>query len=374
MSSTSTRQHGEHGMFWTPLARRWYIGAVLSLFWVYMTLPSVLAFPEWPGRVAGVALIAGFSIAFLVAPPIAWTVAPRGRALICAGMLALSLTLLPWLGRDVTGLWTYVGVVVGMCLFSWWLTLGIIGALALVALALRCDGSAGTEGTVVVPVIIFSISLMMATFARTIATVDQLRTTRAELEVLTAERERSRVARDIHDILGHSLTVIAVKSELAGHLLAADPARARAEIADVESLARGALADVRATVSGFRATTASGALAAARDALSAAGISADLPASTDAVLPQHHELAGWVIREGVTNVLRHSAASHCRIRLTPCEVDIADDGVGLQEGTANSTGLAGLRERVEAAGGHLSVGMSELGGFRLAATLPRGVR
>lgn len=364
--------HGEHGALWTPLARRWYVGAVISLFWVYSTLPSVLASPEWPGRVAGVALIAGFSVAFLVAPPIAWTVSTRGRALICAGMLALSLTLLPWLGRGVTGLWTYVGVVAGLCLFSWWLTLGIIGALTLVALALRLDASPGTESTVVVPVIIFSISLMMATFARTIATVNQLHVTRAELEVLTAERERSRVARDIHDILGHSLTVITVKSELAGRVLTADPARARAEIADVESLARGALADLRATVSGFRATTASGALAAARGALSAAGISADLPSSTDAVLSQHRELTGWVIREGVTNVIRHSGASHCRIRLTPCTVDVADDGVGPQDGTASSTGLAGLRERVEAAGGRISIGTSDLGGFRLAATLPGG--
>lgn len=109
--------HGERGALWTPLARRWYVGAVISLFWVYSTLPSVLASPEWPGRVAGVALIAGFSVAFLVAPPIAWTVSTRGRALICAGMLALSLTLLPWLGRGVTGLWTYVGVVAGLCLF-----------------------------------------------------------------------------------------------------------------------------------------------------------------------------------------------------------------------------------------------------------------
>ncbi|WP_258060748.1 sensor histidine kinase [Rathayibacter rathayi] len=254
------------------------------------------------------------------------------------------------------------------------MTVALIGTLALVALAVRIDGGGWTETAFVVPVIILSISLMMATFARTIATVHELQATRAELEVLTAERERSQVARDIHDVLGHSLTVITVKSELAGRLLDADPTRARTEIADVESLARGALADVRATVSGFRATTASGALAAARGALSAAGIAADLPSSTDTVLPQHRELVGWVIREGVTNVVRHSGASLCRIRLTACEVEIADDGTGPQPGTAGSTGLAGLRERVEAAGGQLSVGTSGLGGFRLAATLPQGTR
>ncbi|WP_258062892.1 sensor histidine kinase [Rathayibacter sp. AY1C6] len=392
MSSTTASGHGETGWpirpaaagadpgatlrtaLWTPRALRWYAGAVFSLFWVYSTVPSVLDDPEWPRRVVGVALIAAFSAGFLVAPPLAWTLATRGRLLICLGLLAFSFTLLPWLGRDVTGLWTYVGVLVGMCVFTWRLTATLIGALASATLAVRLESDGVTETAFVVPVIILSISLMMATFARTIATVNQLRDTRAELEVLTAERERSRVARDIHDILGHSLTVITVKSELAGRLLDADPERARAEIADVESLARGALADVRATVSGFRATTASGALAAARGALAAAGISADLPSSTDTVLPQHRELVGWVIREGATNVVRHSSASRCRIRLTACEVEIADDGVGPQPGAAGSTGLAGLRERVEAAGGRLSVGTSELGGFRLAATLPGGGR
>ena len=156
---------------------------------------------------------------------------------------------------------------------------------------------------------------MMAAFARTTAAMNQLRATQAQLEELAVERERGRVARDIHDILGHSLTVITVKSELAGRLVEADPARAKAEIAEVEALARGALADVRATVAGVRGVTVSGELAAARSALAAAGIAAELPSSTDTVPAERRELAGWVVREGVTNVLRHSAASVCRITL-----------------------------------------------------------
>jgi two-component system sensor histidine kinase DesK len=106
------------------------------------------------------------------------------------------------------------------------------------------------------------------------------------------------MARDVHDILGHSLTVITVKSELAARLMDVDPQRARSEIEDVETIARGALADVRTTVSGVRATTASGELVAARAALDAAGIEAELPLSTDNVPAANTELVGWVIREG----------------------------------------------------------------------------
>ncbi|KQQ04241.1 MULTISPECIES: sensor histidine kinase [unclassified Rathayibacter] len=360
---------------WTGRATRWYVGAAFSLFWAYSTVPDILRSEGSTAfRVSGVALIVVFSLAFLIAPPVAWMLAARGRVVVCAAMLALSFTLLPWLGRDVTGLWTYVGVLVGMCVFSWRMTLLIVGGLTLVTLAVRVDAGGWTETAFIVPVIVLSISLMMATFARTIATVNQLRATQAELELMTAERERSRVARDIHDILGHSLTVITVKSELAGRLIDADPVRARAEIADVESLARGALADVRATVSGFRAMTASGELAAARGALTAAGVTADLPSSTDAVPPAHRELVGWVIREGVTNVVRHAGASRCRIRLSGCEVEIADDGVGRRAESPMSTGLSGLRERVESAGGRLSTGTSDLGGFSLRASLPEGPR
>jgi two-component system sensor histidine kinase DesK len=267
-----------------------------------------------------------------------------------------------------------VGVIVGMCVFSWTLSSVLIGALALIALVVRVLTEPWSDTIFVQPVIILSISLMMAAFARTIAVINELRATQAELEAVTAERERSRMARDVHDILGHSLTVITVKSELAARLMDVDPQRARSEIEDVETIARGALADVRATVSGVRATTASGELVAARAALDAAGIDAELPSSTDNVPASNTELVGWVIREGVTNVVRHSRASRCRIHISAAGVTIDDDGIGPvcagEAVSSSSTGLRGLRERVETAGGTLEVGAGELGGFALTATLP----
>ncbi|MBF4635685.1 sensor histidine kinase [Agreia pratensis] len=359
----------------SPRAYSWYIGATFSLFWVYSTIPDIVRRSGSAlESTAGIVLVVAFSLCFLAAAPVAWTLSTRGRLLVCGAMFALTLVFVPWLGTGTVGLWTYPGVIVGMCVFSWTLTSTAIGALSVLALVVRALTQPWSEAVLVQPVIILSIPLMMAAFARTIAVINELRATQAELEAVTAERERSRVARDIHDILGHSLTVITVKSELAARLIDADPQRARAEIGDVETIARGALADVRATVSGVRGVTASGELAAVRRALAAAGVEAELPSSTETVPMEHRELVGWVIREGVTNVIRHAGASHCRIRISAQGVTIDDDGRGpgthALAGSTSSTGLQGLRERVESAGGSLRVGTGELGGFTLTARLP----
>lgn len=163
-------------------------------------------------------------------------------------------------------------------------------------------------------------------------------------QVLAVSEERNRFARDLHDILGHSLTVITVKAELAKKLLDVDPDRARAEIDDLEWLSRDALADVRRAVEGYRELTLPGEITRARTALAAAEIEADLPHSVDEVPSHKRELFAWTIREGVTNVIRHSNATHCTVVLNPDCVEIRDDGVGpVQESVGH--GLTGLRER-----------------------------
>jgi two-component system, NarL family, sensor histidine kinase DesK len=204
----------------------------------------------------------------------------------------------------------------------------------------------------------------------------QLAAARNELTRLALADERNRFARDLHDILGHSLTVVAVKAELAGRLASLDPARAEAEIADVERIARQALADVRGAAAGYRVVTLEGELASARTALAAAGIEADLPDHDISGIPRlRQELFGWAIREGVTNVIRHSGAARCVIRVTPDEVEISDDGTGpgqcprAQDGgpapLPSGHGLSGLRERAAAAGATIGVARSALGGFVL---------
>ncbi len=186
---------------------------------------------------------------------------------------------------------------------------------------------------------------------------------------LAVDNERSRFARDLHDILGHSLTVITVKAELAQKLLDVDLDRARTEIADLERLSRDALTDVRRAVEGYREITLPGELVRARVALRAAEIDADLPNSTDDVPSELRELFAWTVREGVTNVIRHSGAAHCEVRLTPTSAEVRDDGTTAPSPTGHGSGLAGLRERAADVGA--TVITTELApGFSLRVVRP----
>ena len=188
----------------------------------------------------------------------------------------------------------------------------------------------------------------------------------------TAERavadERARIAADLHDILGHSLTVVTVKAELAQRLLDVDLGRARSELRELEVLARDALSDVRATALGVRGISLPGEIAAAREALAAAHVRAELPGATDAVPTRNRELFAWTIREAVTNVVRHSAAATCIVELEPAALTVRDDGRGLR-GRGEGNGLRGLRERVTAAGGSVEVDAGPEGGTTLKVRL-----
>lgn len=169
--------------------------------------------------------------------------------------------------------------------------------------------------------------------------------------------EREAIARDVHDVLGHSLTVLSIKAQLAARLLDSDPSRARDELSQIDTLARESLGQIRSTVTRLRTPELRGELDAARSALEAAGIDAEITLGTDAVtgtdtdaddLRDPGGLLAWALREAVTNVLRHSGAGRCRIQLAPGLLRVADDGTGMagQEGN----GLRGLRERARAAG------------------------
>jgi two-component system sensor histidine kinase DesK len=186
---------------------------------------------------------------------------------------------------------------------------------------------------------------------------------------LAVDNERTRFARDLHDILGHSLTVITVKAELAQKLLDVDVDRARAEIADLERLSRDALLDVRRAVEGYRDITLPGELVRARVALTAAEIEADLPNSTDEVPTDLRELFAWTVREGVTNVIRHSGAKRCEVRLSATSAEVRDDGRATPSPNGQGSGLAGLRERAADVGA--TVVTRELSpGFSLSVVRP----
>jgi two-component system, NarL family, sensor histidine kinase DesK len=196
-----------------------------------------------------------------------------------------------------------------------------------------------------------------------------LRRAHAEIERLAAVAERERIARDLHDVLGHTLSLIILKSELASKLADHDAARAAKEIREVEQVARTAMAEVRETIRGYR-TTLDAEVARARALLETAGIPGEFSVELTAPDAARDEVLAFVLREGVTNVVRHSDATVCRVRVEQstdgCTLTIADDGRGaiLTEGT----GLRGMRERVDAAGGTLAYEASS--GTRLTVKLP----
>ncbi len=192
-----------------------------------------------------------------------------------------------------------------------------------------------------------------------------------ELGELALEEERSRIARDLHDILGYSLTVIAVKTELAGRLLGVDTERTRAELKDLERLTRDALADVRATALGVRGIALPGEIASARSALEAVGIDPALPTVADEIPSRWRELYAWTIRESVTNVIRHSHAKHCTITMSDRRLSITDDGVGPAYTATDGRGLSGLRQRAALVGATLTTGSGPNGkGFSVNVEVP----
>jgi two-component system, NarL family, sensor histidine kinase DesK len=220
----------------------------------------------------------------------------------------------------------------------------------------------------VTPVAIPVVAIVTAVTIPVIRANQALAETRAELARLAAENERIRIARDLHDLLGHSLTAITVKAGLARKLGPTDPEVAVAQITEVEDLCRGVLADVRAAVSGYREVTLASELARGRELLRVSGIAADLPTAIDVADPAHQELFGWAVREGLTNVIRHARARSCQVRVSASCVEIIDDGQG--SAAAPGNGLSGLRERAAAAGGGVDAGPAQPPGWRLRVWVP----
>ncbi len=371
------------------LAGRWRYGWVWAAIWLaYLAQPLREA---WQNdglklRLTGVTAIALFAAFFVVALRSLRTTGRRGRPIPVAarwGMLAvltaLMIAAMPAIGQSALGLLTYV-VVTAFFALPIRAAMALSGAATLVTLVLP-SAVPGWEPQYGLVFTVFVTSVAMWGIVQIIERNAQLAAAHSEIARLAVADERNRFARDLHDILGHTLTVITVKAELAGRLVQLAPQRAEAEIAELEGIARQALRDVRDAVGGYREVTLTGELASARTALTAAGIEAELPDTVDEVPADRQEIFGWVVREGVTNVVRHSSATRCRVRVTPTEVEITDDGSGpsrlpdpvhtAPDGRPGpGHGLAGLRERTEAAGGSLSVGRSPAGGFALRVRVP----
>ena len=201
----------------------------------------------------------------------------------------------------------------------------------------------------------------------------RLRLANDEIAHLAQLAERERIARDLHDLLGHTLSVIVLKSELASKLAERDIDRARNEIRDVERISRDALAQVRSAVRGYRSHGLQAEIDSAREALQSANVTLEAELEPVTLQPSHEAVLALAIREGVTNIVRHAKALHCTIRLQAKSdalvLTISDNGRGGAATMGN--GLIGMRERVESIGGTLARATSD--GTTLTITIPSSV-
>jgi two-component system sensor histidine kinase DesK len=329
-----------------------------------VTAAAVLRQSAGTAAAAGCAVVAAFAGGYVLAVRAAARRATRRFWVLVGGCAVLFAAALPFAHADAFFLAAVVVSLAAPRLPRYAVPLIAVSAVAAVVLpwALWRAEPGWTQAVALV----FTV-LMVSAFAEAIRANAALVEARAEVARLASEAERTRIARDLHDLLGHSLTAITVKSTLARRLVGSETERAGEEMAAVETLARQALTDVRAAVSGYREVTLAGELARGRELLRACGVAADLPTATDVVGPGHQELFGWVVREGLTNVARHARATRCAVTLSASTVEVLDDGVGGSPGAAS--GLDGLRERVDAAGGRLEAGPVRPHGWRLRVTL-----
>ncbi|WP_217163909.1 sensor histidine kinase [Streptomyces sp. AC512_CC834] len=273
---------------------------------------------------------------------------------------------------------------------SWLLFFPLLGLAAGAALRGRWLGRWGWSLAVVAGVVAgvkdgwTGLNIAYGTFLSTMVTaailslsdaVRQLRAAREELATRAVAEERLRFSRDLHDLLGHTLSVIVVKSEAARRLAHRDLDAALTQITDIESVGRQALTEIREAVTGYREGSLGTELDRARSALSAADVEPVVRRSGPPLPPQAEALLGWVVREAVTNVVRHSGASRCEIAVSGsgerARLTVTDNGTGVADSTQGpGTGLTGLTERLATAGGSLTAGVEPRGGFSVTAELP----
>lgn len=302
-------------------------------------------------------------------PPQPWVYA----LLVALASLALALSAL--LGKNWLVLFVYVGVACGAALpgkDSRWAV--PLSAALLAATGAVVDPHGTLYPSLLVPALLGGFAMIGV--QQLVRTMRELRSARDTVAQLAATEERLRLARDLHDLLGHSLSLITLKSELAGRMLPDRPRDAAQQVADIESVSRQALVDVREAVSGYRRPTMAAEVASARSALAAAGVSARLhvPDRIEGLTPAGEGALAWALREAATNVIRHSGATTCVVALETgggsATLTVSDDGRGPDDSCPPGNGLTGLGERLILAGGSLKTSRAGDGGFTLTATVP----
>lgn len=391
------RPAGKHSAMETKAAGQvrvrgdYYLGLLLSLVWLlFLVLPIYGLFTSDLSTlriVAAFAAIAGFVAAYL------WLVlgsffyrsedtgaAPSGTtvaALVTLTLLIFFLTIF----YDTGWMWFLIFASTSSAMrLPIRQAIWVIASLMVVTVGTGWISGVGWQELMTIELIVGGTGLSVVATSRMLSTIRELHAAREEVARLAVSEERLRFARDLHDLLGHSLSLITLKSELAGRLLPDAPEKAAEEVRDIEGTAREALREVREAVAGYRLPTLAAELEGAREMLDAAGIFCRVEQSAGTLPSQADAVFAWAIREGVTNVIRHSRARNCEIRVTrdggETRVEIVDDGRGVATESAETahsgSGLRGLAERVAEARGRVECGLRGTKGFRIVVTLPPG--
>ena len=282
-------------------------------------------------------------------------------------------------------LWLFIGVsaIAGLILSFRNASIAVFGlTLLTLGFSIWTGGSiASANWLQIIPLVLLvrGLGLDIIGFVRLSQALRELHTAREDLARQAVMEERLRMARDLHDLLGHTLSLITLKSELAGRLLEKEPHTASQEVHEIERVARQALREVREAVAGYRQPTLRSELDGARQILEAAGVVCTVEYAVQSLPPITDTILAWAVREGVTNVIRHSRAQHCLIRITSTDefvrAEVINDGHPRDENSKvqPGSGLSGLTERVAGVGGRIGTGTSPSSngiGYQLKVEIP----
>jgi two-component system sensor histidine kinase DesK len=348
-------------------AARWQ---PIDLVWLIYTV-FFFADPVQRGSPRGWLVFAGAYACFLaIFVLFLWVRSLRKRRLLLLAMAVLGSAYYPMNNGAGSGIFIYVASLAPYMTASFGVAAATVVAATLVSTAegLLLHLNAWALGSMCILTVTIGGANLFGAVRK--ATHQRLLRAQEQIEHLAKVAERERIARDMHDVLGHTLSVVVLKSELAGKLLAGDAEQARREIGEVEQIARRALSEVREAIRGYRSEGITAEIARARRALDAAGVRLDWQTQSLRLEPAHESVLSLVLREAVTNILRHAGATSCRLELAAdargTRLTVHDDGRGASEYVGN--GLRGMRERVEALGGRLRVDSRQ--GTRLTVEIP----
>ncbi|MEV7384003.1 sensor histidine kinase [Streptomyces lydicus] len=353
------------------------VGATAAVIPLFGLIPSLSASDSPLTTV----LVAAFALALFAASQvtISWSyhsaqLDDRFRLALLVPLMALSVALPLWLGKDWTILLTYLAATCAVAVPPRMTLPALATSVSLTAFVAEHVDGADTTSLVVMTA---AVGLSMTTYRRILDLNAELRRTRRELARAAVTQERLRFARDMHDTLGHDLLQLTLRAEVTRRLYRAGRTDVEAELQQIEDMGRQCLERVREAVTGYRRLSLPAVIEEARPTLADAGVSVTVDLTKDP-LPQEVETAlSWVVREALTNVVRHARATHCRVTVSAeddrAALEVLDDGKGpgrRRLSGPGGNGLTGLTERVTALGGSLRTSAAPGGGFLLLAAVP----